>query len=499
MANRLASATWGLSVLAAYAHAANFPAIPSDLTTPVQQRIAVNGANSISVGWNTFEQIANPCVNYGIYPDKLTMQACGTSVTYASSRTYSNAASLTGLTPATTYYYQIVSTNSTVEHFMSPRLPGDPTPFQMNVIIDLGVYGVDGFTINMDMSKRDTIPLIEPSLNHTTIGALAETIDDYEFIIHPGDLAYADDWVYNIANILDSSKAYEAILEEFYNQLAPIAGRKPYQTSPGNHEASCEEIPYTAFLCPAGQHNFTDFMNRFGRTMPTAFASTSTNNNAKISANTARQLANPPFWYSFEYGMVHVVMIDTETDFPDAPDTETGSSHLGGGPFGALGQQLAFLEADLASVDRTVTPWVVVGGHRPWYSTGGSDNICTPCQQAFEPLFYKYGVDVGIFGHVHNSQRFLPVNNSVADPAGLQNPKSPMYIIAGGPGNVEGLSTVGANYSTNVFAYADDFSYATVTFQDANHLKIDFLQSSTGKVLDSSVLYKEHAEQFVVQ
>ncbi|CAK7207396.1 hypothetical protein SEUCBS139899_010206 [Sporothrix eucalyptigena] len=499
MVNRLPTATWGLSVLAACAHAANFPAIPSDKSTPVQQRIAVNGANSISVGWNTFEQLANPCVNYGISPSQLTKQACGTSVTYASSRTYSNAATLTGLTPATTYYYQIVSTNSTVEHFMSPRLPGDPTPFQMNVIIDLGVYGVDGFTINMDMSKRDTIPTIQPSLNHTTIGALAETINDYEFIIHPGDLAYADDWVYNIANILDSAEAYEAILEEFYNQLAPIAGRKPYQTSPGNHEASCEEIPYTAFLCPAGQHNFTDFMNRFGRIMPTAFASTSTNNDAKISANTAKELANPPFWYSFEYGMVHVVMIDTETDFPNAPDTESGSSHLGGGPFGALGQQLAFLEADLASVDRTVTPWVVVGGHRPWYSTGGSDNICTPCQNAFEPLFYKYGVDVGIFGHVHNSQRFLPVNNSVADPAGLQNPKSPMYIVAGGPGNVEGLSSVGANYSTNVFAYADDFSYATVTFQDANHLKIEFVQSSTGNVLDSSVLYKEHAEQFVVQ
>lgn len=464
-----------------------------------ESSLTLFSAPAISVGWNTFEQLSKPCVQYGTAPDQLTSQACGSSVTYPSSRTYSNAASLTGLKPATTYYYQIVSSNATVEHFMSPRLPGDTTPFTMNVVIDLGVYGVDGFTIDMDMSRRDTIPAVQPSLNHTTIGRLAQTVDDYEFIIHPGDLAYADDWVYNIDNILDSGKAYEAILEEFYNQLAPVAGRKPYQTSPGNHEAACEEIPYTSTLCPAGQKNFTDFMNRFGRTMPTAFSSTSADNDAKVSANTARQLANPPFWYSFEYGMVHVVMIDTETDFPDAPDTEGGSAHLGGGPFGALGQQLAFLEADLASVDRTVTPWVVVGGHRPWYSTGGSDSICAPCQKAFEPLFYKYGVDVGIFGHVHNAQRFLPVNNSVADPNGLQNPASPVYIVAGGAGNVEGLSKVGANYSTNVFAYADDFSYAAVTFQDAQHLKIDFFQSATGNLLDSSVLYKKHADQFVKQ
>ena len=57
--------------------------------------------------------------------------------------------------------------------------------------------------------------------------------------------------------------------------------------APGNHEADCEEIDFTTSLCkdhscnvetprsrltfditlgPEGQKNFTDFMNRFGRT-----------------------------------------------------------------------------------------------------------------------------------------------------------------------------------------------------------------------------------------
>lgn len=48
----------------------------------------------------------------------------------------------------------------------------------MDVVIGLGVYGVGGFTT----TKTDTIPSIDPSLNHTTIGALANTVNDYEFL-----------------------------------------------------------------------------------------------------------------------------------------------------------------------------------------------------------------------------------------------------------------------------------------------------------------------------
>lgn len=458
----------------------------------------------MAIGWNTYEQQEKPCVQYGLSSDDLSLEACSTSSeTYPTSRTYSNAVTLTGLTPATTYYYKIVSTNSSVEHFLSPRVAGDKTSFAMAVVIDLGVYGADGFTIEQDQTKRDTIPTIDPELNHTTIGRLADNINDYELVLHPGDFAYADDW-YEVSELvveqlLGEVNGYEAILEQFYDQLAPIAGRKAYMASPGNHEADCEELDFTTGLCPDGQRNFTDFMNRFGQTMPTAFASNSTDSTALSNAATAQSLAKPPFWYSFEYGMVHVTMFDTETDFADAPDGPDGSAGLDSGPFGTSNQQLDFLEADLASVDRTVTPWLVVGGHRPWYSTGGSDNICSPCQEAFESILYKYGVDLAMFGHVHNSQRFFPVFNGTADPNGMNDPKAPMYIVAGGAGNIEGLSTVGSNFSTNVFAYADSFSYGMLTFLDSNNLQVDFIESDTGALLDSSVLFKSHTEQFVVQ
>lgn len=81
----------------------------------------------------------------------------------------------------------------------------------------------------------------------------------------------------------------------------------------------------------------------------------------------------------------------------------------------------------------------------------------------------------------------------------MNDPKAPMYIVAGGAGNIEGLSSIGGNFSTNVFAYADDFSYGKISFLDANNLKVEFIRSSTGDVLDSSKLFKSHKEQFVVQ
>jgi hypothetical protein len=143
---------------------------------------------AISVGWNTYEQLSQPCVQYGTSSGSLTLESCSTtSVTYPTSRTWSNAVILSGLTPATTYYYKIVSTNSSVEHFFSPRISGDTTPFTLSAVIDLGVYGADGYTISMDATKRDTIPTVQPALNHTTIGRLATNINNYELVVHPGD------------------------------------------------------------------------------------------------------------------------------------------------------------------------------------------------------------------------------------------------------------------------------------------------------------------------
>lgn len=315
-----------------------------------------------------------PCVAYGLSADNLNLTTCSTqSVTYPTSRTWANTVILRDLQGATKYFYKIESTNSTTEYFQSARDAGDKTPFSFNGIADLGVYGADGYTLKGDTSRKRDIPQIEPSLNHTTIGNLAKTIDSYEVLFINGDAGYEDDWILHPHNIGDGSNAYQAINEQFWNQLAPVIGRKLFMMGPGNHEANCQEFGLPTVSCPTGQKNFTDFMVRFGQTMPSTFDSASNDTDAKTAANRARALAQPPFWYSFDYGMTHFLMFDTETDFANSP--EGPGTNAGTGPFGVDNQQLNFIEADLASVDRRVTPWVIAAGHRPWVSGSESKDI----------------------------------------------------------------------------------------------------------------------------
>lgn len=65
-------------------------------------------------------------------------------------------------------------------------------------------------------------------------------------------------------------------------------------------------------------------------------------------------------------------------------------------------------------------------GHRPLY--GSTSGVCPQCIPAFEPLFKQYGVDMYFAGHAHYYERMSPLYNGTADPNGLNNPNSTMYV-----------------------------------------------------------------------
>lgn len=147
---------------------------------------------------------------------------------------------------------------------------------------------------------------------------------------------------------------------------------------PGNHETSCNEG--TPDVCTDGQQNFTSYRERYR--MP-AVESGAVNN----------------MWFSFDYGLVHFISIDTEVDYPGSP--EGPGTLLNSGPFG---DQLGWLEADLkkAVANRATVPWILVAGHRPYYSSNYEyQGMWPPSQQWFEPLFVKYDVDIVYWGHIH--------------------------------------------------------------------------------------------------
>lgn len=103
---------------------------------------------------------------------------------------------------------------------------------------------------------------------------------------------------------------------------------------------------YTVSICVPGQTNFTGYINHF-----------------RMPSPESKGFGN--FWYSFDNGMVHYVQLDTETDLGHgivAPDEPGGSEGEDAGPFDPIkNAQTNWLQADLAAVDRSKTPWIVVG------------------------------------------------------------------------------------------------------------------------------------------
>ena len=187
----------------------------------------------------------------------------------------------------------------------------------------------------------------------------------------------------------------------------------PYMVAPGNHEADCHDpaciLHYEQYARPLA--NFTAYNARFR--MP--------------SAESGARALN--MHYSFEVGPVHFVSLDLETGYPGAPE-ETRYIF----PCGGFGDMVAWLEADLARVDRAATPWVFVAGHHPMYQ-GGSRNV--RMADALEGLLKKYAVDAMFTGHIHSYERDYPAFGGALVSTSYVNPNATVHIMVGGGGNDE--------------------------------------------------------------
>jgi len=160
-------------------------------------------------------------------------------MTYPTSLTYNNHVNVTGLLPHTKYYYLPQNSNVTTPYsFTTARLAGDSTPFTIGVAADMGTFGVLGLSDHVGSGAAHPLRVHE----QTTLTALTQKLDDYEFMVHAGDIAYADYWLqeeidgYLPNNTAQGPMLYEQILNAFYDEIAPLTAAKPYMVSPGNHE-----------------------------------------------------------------------------------------------------------------------------------------------------------------------------------------------------------------------------------------------------------------------
>ena len=89
-------------------------------------------------------------------------------------------------------------------------------------------------------------------------------------------------------------------------------------------------------------------------------------------------------WYSHDVAGAHWITLSNYHDF------SVGSP------------QTTWLKADLASIDRSKTPWVFCQSHAPWYNTNTAHQGDGEAQrQVLEKMLYDANVDMVFAGHVH--------------------------------------------------------------------------------------------------
>jgi hypothetical protein len=236
------------------------------------------------------------------------------------------------------------------------------------------------------------------------------------------------------------------------------------------------------------------------------------------------------FWYSFDYGLTHFISLSGETDFAYSPEwpflretkgkagppTEAQTFITDSGPFGTIDdgkytdntafQQIKWLKADLAAVNREKTPWVVAMSHRPMYSSENS-SYQTNIRAAFESLLLEYEADIYLSGHIHWYERLWPLgtngtiektnivdNNTYISGTGT----SLVHLINGMAGNIESHTVLDAGqHVANITAVLNqqDYGLSTLTFHNASVATYTFVKGDGSGVGDTLTVKKNVAKK----
>jgi len=440
--------------------------LTNEMVPPTQINLALGLNTTMWLSWTTPDLTSESIVMFGT-SNHTMITTTGDQEAYADIVIHRTQLDLSTLPPDTKVLYQCGDRN----HGLSPQLSFKTPPtssVERELLIPM--YGDMGIT-NSEGTLQSLLGLVEQS----------------DFFYHAGDIGYADD--YYRYPFRSQQHDFEYIWNSWADMMHPITSRVPYMTAPGNHEADCHD--YGRLFCEKRYDNFTAYNKRYR--MPGS------------ESGGAQSM-----WFSFDYGNVHFVSINTETDYSGSPEQD-GLVIKELYNCGHFGDQMKWLKADLAKADanRAVVPWIIVVGHRPFYSTlkPESDDILwggvsASMSAAFEPLFKASSVDLYVGGHVHAYERHLPVSRgSVPTPAQPLNPyfhpAATVHVTPGSAGNVEGLDTKEHWYPINRTRFPwfgkrdfQSFGYGILRVRNATNLHWSFVNAKDDSILDEFELVK---------
>jgi hypothetical protein len=405
---------------------------------------------------------------------------------------------LTNLVPNTQYQYRVsVSMDLGVKwspwyRFVSPLVAGSNLPFAYIVYGDQGCPSMGwgfGAVYTSNLAYRE----IDQQLHNNE---LSRPI--VRSIHHIGDLSYA--------------QGASHVWDEWLNMIEPIASRVPYMISVGNHEYDYEEggnsgrDPSLSNITNGYHPSWGNFENDSGGEcgVPTAKHFSMPKSTVPTSAISGKSnvSSNGVFWYSYDTGVVHTTVISSEHDISP----------------GSI--QYIWLAADLANVNRTRTPWLIVESHRPIYEAEikwPDNGVGLALRFYLEDLLYAHQVDIMFAGHYHSYHRTcdglyrdrcgisnLPPVSADADVNPLlhhRNAKNeayfgPMHITVGTAGAHQGEFALYPTEWTAKFI-AGEYGYGRITVWNHTDLQFQFIRAldlgnaENGVVLDDVWIHRE--------
>lgn len=178
-------------------------------------------------------------------------------------------------------------------------------------------------------------------------------------------------------------------------------------------------------------------------------------------------------YYSFDWGDLHVVAIDTNCITPVDAATQGCDAKT----------MLAWVREDLAA---SKAPWKAAIFHRPVLATGHYP-IYAEVQSGLMPLLEEFHVDLVLQGHNHLYERTWPTRGGEPIARDYDHRDAPVYVTAGGGGDwLYDFSFPAASWT----AYREKTAQHLVLTLDGGTMKVESVKPD-GTVHDSFTITKD--------
>jgi acid phosphatase type 7 len=379
-------------------------------------------SNSIIIRWRT--DIANKgIVKYGVEAGKLPAEV------QESQSATEHIVKLSGLKPATKYFYSIGTTSYVLQgnfdnFFKTLPVPGTPGIYRIAAFGDCGNNSVNQKNVRDQVAK------------------------------HLGT-NYMDSW------LLLGDNAYEYGTDEeyqknFFNVFKEDFLKKyPLFPAPGNHDYR-EKDSITGL--PKLTHDVAYYQNF---SMP-------------VNGEAGGVPSHNPSYYSFNIGNIHFLSLDSY-----------GKEENGIRMFDTLSPQVQWVKKDLATNKNK--GWIVAYWHHPPYTMGShnsdKETELIKIRENFIQILERYGVDLILTGHSHSYERsrllnghygkeltFKEEEHNISQSSGLYNgseyscpyvkdsinDKGIAYVVSGSAGKIDSRTQASFPHDAMYYSNATD-------------------------------------------